>query len=212
MTILTDRFATTSADELPPSGFVTLLRESLDADFVEPVATYFVVGNISEEFKRDYESDWAERFFLFVNSLSPTSAKSGLVLPLEDDDHPLAPTAQRVRRLHDQSGLTWQQLARALGVSRRSIHAWAAGGRINARNMERLGRVEGVINGLSDPTAAGTRERLMRPDDSGVSAYQALITAATPEPIQPRVDPAILLTSSGEGPNVPGAATPGNDD
>ncbi|MCS0638920.1 hypothetical protein NX801_25375 [Streptomyces sp. LP05-1] len=46
--------------------------------------------------------------------------------------------ADVVRVIHDESGFTWEQLSRAFGVSRRSMHLWASGARINARHSEML--------------------------------------------------------------------------
>jgi DNA-binding transcriptional regulator YiaG len=47
-------------------------------------------------------------------------------------------SAALVKLIHDESGLTWEQLSRALNVSRRSVHLWASGGRINARHSEMI--------------------------------------------------------------------------
>ncbi|WP_327719387.1 hypothetical protein OG381_31315 [Streptomyces sp. NBC_00490] len=50
-----------------------------------------------------------------------------------------------VKLIHDESGLTWEQLSRVLGVSRRSVHLWASGGRVNARHGEMLVRLAEII-------------------------------------------------------------------
>lgn len=39
------------------------------------------------------------------------------------------------------TGFTWDQLAKALGVSRRTIHLWAAGGNMTAANQETTSRL-----------------------------------------------------------------------
>lgn len=54
-----------------------------------------------------------------------------------------------LRRLRDDSGLTWEQLAKLFGVSRRALHLWANGGRLNTAHEEQLHRLIGVIEGLS---------------------------------------------------------------
>lgn len=46
--------------------------------------------------------------------------------------------AKAIRKAHEDSGLTWEQLARIFGVSRRSLHLWANGARMNATNAEML--------------------------------------------------------------------------
>ena len=39
--------------------------------------------------------------------------------------------ADELRWLKAHSGLTWEQLGKAFGVSRRAVHLWANGGRMN---------------------------------------------------------------------------------
>jgi len=49
------------------------------------------------------------------------------------------------------TGFTWDQIAKALGVSRRTIHLWAAGGNMTAANEEttlRLISETGAVEGL----------------------------------------------------------------
>src|SRR5262245_36297225 len=49
-------------------------------------------------------------------------------VPESDLAAPRGPTQRSaVRSLHDSSGLTWEQLARLFGVSRRAVHNWANG-------------------------------------------------------------------------------------
>jgi hypothetical protein len=47
-------------------------------------------------------------------------------------------TALRLAQTHEASGLTWEQIARYFGVSRRAVHLWASGGRMTASNEELL--------------------------------------------------------------------------
>jgi DNA-binding transcriptional regulator YiaG len=65
-------------------------------------------------------------------------------------------TAKAIRKAHEDSGLTWEQLARVFSVSRRSVHAWANGARMNATNVELLMRFVGF---LDDFEAASSDER-----------------------------------------------------
>jgi len=74
-----------------------------------------------------------------------TSSSGPLVRGIEHEPHPEPAAAARVRRLKEDSGLTWDQLRRLFGVSRRTVHMWAGGGRINARNEERLAHLENVV-------------------------------------------------------------------
>lgn len=65
-----------------------------------------------------------------------------------------------IRRL---SGLTIQQIANLLGVSRRTIHAWSSGQPLNAENHAKLLRVQELIRDVYRGTAASTRTALLRP-------------------------------------------------
>lgn len=74
-------------------------------------------------------------------------------------DRPMQSTATIVRDLREKSGLTWDQLGRLLGVSRRAVHLWAAGGRINARHLELLTRLRGIVESL--PAADASQRRML---------------------------------------------------
>jgi DNA-binding transcriptional regulator YiaG len=82
-----------------------------------------------------------------------------------------ATTAEAVRQLRKVSGLTWDELARLFGVSRRAVHNWAAGGALNARNAQLLGTLVGHINQLDRGSAEATRAALMAPSRDGRSRY-----------------------------------------
>ena len=64
---------------------------------------------------------------------------------------PAAATAKSVRELKERSGLTWDQLAKAFSVSRRSVHGWASGARMNAANAELLARLTGALSQVEVP-------------------------------------------------------------
>src|SRR5437773_7099854 len=72
---------------------------------------------------------------------------------------PARTTAMIVRDLHTKSGLTWEQLGRLLGVSRRAVHLWAAGGRVNSRHLELLTQLRGIIDEL--PAANASQRRAL---------------------------------------------------
>lgn len=54
-------------------------------------------------------------------------------------------TAATLKQVRERAGLTWDQISRLFGVSRRAVHLWAAGGRMTAGNEETLLRVSGVL-------------------------------------------------------------------
>lgn len=54
-------------------------------------------------------------------------------------------TAERIRTAYEVSGLTWDQIAKYFGVSRRAVHLWAAGGRMSTNNIELLTHLETIL-------------------------------------------------------------------
>lgn len=89
-------------------------------------------------------------------------------MPLENHK---SSTGEAVRELQARAGLTWQQLAKALGVSRRTLHLWANDGPMSAPHSERLAKFERLVtkHDVGDPAA--TRLALLRSTGSGLSAY-----------------------------------------
>lgn len=87
-----------------------------------------------------------------------------------------APTsADLVRRLRADSGLTWEQLAKLFGVSRRAVHLWANGGRMNAANIEHLSRLLDLLAAEhSGLTSEQRRAALLGPQASGRSRFDEL--------------------------------------
>lgn len=84
-------------------------------------------------------------------------------------------TRDSVRELRQRSGLTWDELARLFGVSRRTAHAWANGSRLNQAHAERLTRIVRAMDAFVADSPETTRSRLLAPDEGGVSAFQRLI-------------------------------------
>jgi DNA-binding transcriptional regulator YiaG len=85
----------------------------------------------------------------------------------------LAP-AESVRQLRAESGLTWDQLARLFGVSRRAVHHWASGGRMNSVNEEHLAAIWEAVRRLptNDPTKR--RSLLISTPETGLSVFELL--------------------------------------
>jgi len=73
-----------------------------------------------------------------------------------------------VRRL---SGLTWEQLAELLGVSRRTLHFWASGKPMNAPNEERLHQLLGLLRAMDLGAADYNRAALLVPDAAGMRPF-----------------------------------------
>lgn len=84
---------------------------------------------------------------------------------------------QRLRRL---SGLSWGEIARAVGVSRRTIHNWLAGARVAGVHLTRLLELGRVVDNVSTGSVEATRTAMMRPSADGRSILDELALAARP--------------------------------
>lgn len=76
-----------------------------------------------------------------------------------------------VRRL---SGLSWEQIAHLMGVSRRQVHSWAAGGEISRKNQQRLGRLVAVLRYVDRGTAESNRQLLFTFSVRGQTLFDLL--------------------------------------
>lgn len=88
--------------------------------------------------------------------------------------------SERVKRLRDRSGLTWQQLARAFGVTRRAVHAWATGQPMSTSNVERLERIEALIEEHDMGEPHETRARLLSRAGDQNAPFAILLEELTP--------------------------------
>lgn len=79
-----------------------------------------------------------------------------------------------MRRLHEESGLTWEQLGRVFGVSRRAVHLWANGSRMNAANTETLAELVAVVRELPGTAPEQRRAELLAPGGDGRSIIDRL--------------------------------------
>jgi transcriptional regulator with XRE-family HTH domain len=87
-----------------------------------------------------------------------------------------------VLSLRELSGLTWDQLARLFGVSRRALHLWATGGRMNSYHSARLNEVFAVVRSLPAETSERRRELLLLPKEGGHSLYETLLSSRSIHP------------------------------
>jgi transcriptional regulator with XRE-family HTH domain len=76
--------------------------------------------------------------------------------------------------LKDMTGLTWDQLARVMGVSRRSIHLWLNGRPLSAEKEERLHEIAHVVRTLAGKSQIETRTRMLD-KSGGQSVFDQLI-------------------------------------
>lgn len=63
--------------------------------------------------------------------------------------------------LHSRSGLTWESLAKALGVSRRSLHMWASGTTVTAAHRAVMERFESLLDSFGKISPADAKLRLL---------------------------------------------------
>lgn len=83
-----------------------------------------------------------------------------------------APTAaQLLKSVRETSGLTWDQIARALGVSRRAIHHWTNGDRMSAHNIEQLVALNALVTSVPGDDPDSKRAALLLPGPDGDSQF-----------------------------------------
>jgi|GEM_PF-3836667 len=85
------------------------------------------------------------------------------------------PASQRaLAELRSMTNLTWTQLARALGVQRRSLHFWAQGESPSASNMERLMRFVRIVRTVDRGDQIETTRFLIEPQGERPSPFDLL--------------------------------------
>jgi transcriptional regulator with XRE-family HTH domain len=89
--------------------------------------------------------------------------------------------AEAVKSLRVESGLTWDQLGRLFGVSRRAMHLWANGGKMNAAHAEALSAILQIVRNLPGSGTIDPREALLRPSAEGRSVYDELRDRFAPD-------------------------------
>lgn len=77
--------------------------------------------------------------------------------------------------LHHLSGLTWDQLARLFGVSRRSLHFWASGKPMTPANEEHLHRLLATIRKVDRGSAQANRALLLALGEDGIIPFDLLV-------------------------------------
>lgn len=76
--------------------------------------------------------------------------------------------SQSLRRIQENSGMSWGEVAAALGVSRRTVHNWLVAGRVNGENAKRIaGLYRAVTQELTGVPRDAARARLLAPGPDG---------------------------------------------
>lgn len=90
-----------------------------------------------------------------------------------------------LRRL---SGLTWDQLARLFGSTRRSLHFWASGKRLSLAHEEQLHRLLALMQYLDRGSAQANRALLLSAQPDGCLPFD-LLAAGRYEDVRARLGP-----------------------
>lgn len=104
---------------------------------------------------------------LMSSSWIQTSSSSAVVhtpVVVGEPAVPASSPAELLSETRDASGLTWEQLARYFGVSRRAVHLWAAGGRMSAANEELLAHLVRAVEAVRGLEPSARRQALLRPE------------------------------------------------
>ncbi len=85
----------------------------------------------------------------------------------------VATDRDEVTWLKEHSGLTWEQLGKVFGVSRRAVHMWATGGRLNESNASRLREFTSIVREIESQSPGSSpddvRARLLAVSADGMS-------------------------------------------
>ena len=106
----------------------------------------------------------SELSFLFTG----TSPNLGIDLT---DLIALPSNEELLEEVKDRAGLTWEQVGRLLGVSRRSVHKWLRGETMASSNEERLHRLKELVVAAEAGNGFSTRNRLLD-RTNGLSAFE----------------------------------------
>ena len=133
--------------------------------------------------------------------MASTSSQGSLTRGIDDEPHPTPAASLRIRRLKEESGLTWDQLRRLFGVSRRALHMWANGAQMNSRNQERLTYLEQFVSSLGATPSKRNNTLMSSRERGGRSVFQQLVLSLSgPQ----RRDVEALTESTGAGRTVHG--------
>lgn len=109
-------------------------------------------------------------------------------------------TRMGIHELRRLSGLTWEQLARLCGVTRRALHFWASGKPLKAVHEERLQRLLATVRLIDRGSALDNRRVLLQPGADGILPFDLLIDG--------EYDAVVKLLGPGEGARAKLARTP----
>ena len=138
-----------------------------------------------DSFPLYFASDWTDRGELAQVTFSPPASAGAdrsiptpVVVPLGRGVGATRSDKDEVLWAKEHSGLTWDQLGKIFGVSRRAVHMWATGGRLNQANAQHVRSFAAVIreveSSLIGPTPGDVRARLLQVGSDGLSVVDRL--------------------------------------
>lgn len=113
---------------------------------------------------------------------------SGLQFPVSPHETPAEPAIDRIADFKTRSCLTWPQVARLFGVSKRAVMLWQAGGQMSASHEERLIELLSRLHQAPSDEPIETRTWLMTVDGHGTAPYQRWVEEAAPRKRDPWID------------------------
>ncbi len=121
----------------------------------------FLLNDITTASKQNPQSN-------LITALETTT--SGVILPSTET------TRKSVHELRKLTGLTWEQIAKLFNVSRRTIHFWGSGKRLNSANEEQLNLLLETIKYINRGSASQNRHLLLQDSNNGRRYLNLLIT------------------------------------
>lgn len=96
-----------------------------------------------------------------------SASRLGIVQELSVQDN--------VRELRALSGLTTDQIARLIGVSRRSVHNWISGLPMSIQHQERLSQLLGAVQSIPNVSTPEERRSVLLSARNGTSMFHRLL-------------------------------------
>ncbi len=84
-------------------------------------------------------------------------------------------TQKAIHEIRKVTGLTWEKLAKLFNVSRRTLHFWASGKRLNSFNEEQLNLLLDTIRYIDRGSASLNRNLLLMPLRDGIVPFNLLV-------------------------------------
>jgi len=119
-------------------------------------------------------SVWTAVIAPSVTHVEPASHFSDDLTSVRASTPTRATDRERVEELYARSGLTWDQLGKLFGVSRRAVHHWATGGKLSSANAATLAELSAFLKARPDLAAPQMRKAFFEPDHHGRSIIDRL--------------------------------------